>query len=74
MAIIIGNYFGMCVEADPNNFKSFYKNNLLVRVEIDVNMLLKRRMKLKKEGEEWFWVDFQYERLPPHFFFMYMVF
>ena len=41
VAIIIGTYIGKYVEADPNNFISFYINYLRVRVEIDVTMPLK---------------------------------
>ena len=34
-----------------------------IRVSIDVRKPLKRRMKLKKKGGEWIWIDFKYERL-----------
>lgn len=34
-----------------------------IRVSIDVRKPLKHRMKLKKEGGEWIWIDFKYERL-----------
>ena len=35
-----------------------------IQVSIDVRHALKRTMKVKKEGGEWFWVNFRYERLP----------
>ena len=34
-----------------------------IRVSLDVRKPLKRRMKLKKTGSEWIWIDFKYERL-----------
>ncbi|KAH9786019.1 reverse transcriptase domain-containing protein [Citrus sinensis] len=34
-----------------------------IRVSLDVRKPLKRRMKLKKIGSEWIWIDFKYERL-----------
>ena len=34
-----------------------------IRVSLDVRKPLKRRMKLKKFGNEWIWIDFKYECL-----------
>ena len=34
-----------------------------LRVSLDVRKPLKRRMRLKRTGGDWFWVDFKYERL-----------
>lgn len=34
-----------------------------LKVSIDVRHPLKRRMRIKKAGGKWFWVDFKYERL-----------
>ena len=34
-----------------------------IRVSLDSRIALKRRMKIKKAGGEWFWADFKYERL-----------
>ena len=34
-----------------------------LRVTLDVRKPLKRRMRLKRTGGEWFWVDFKYECL-----------
>lgn len=30
---------------------------------MDVRKPLKRRMKIKREGEDWSWINFKYERL-----------
>lgn len=34
-----------------------------VRVVLDVGKPLKRRIKIKEEGEAWSWINFKYERL-----------
>lgn len=59
----VGNYIGVFVESDPNNFGGFWKSYMRVRVAMDVRYPLKRKMKLKKAGGEWVWVTFEYERL-----------
>lgn len=59
----IGNYIGEFQASDPNNFMGVWRNYMRLRVSIDVRKPLKRRLRLKKEGGEWFWVEFKYERL-----------
>ena len=59
----IGNYIGVFVESDENNLISIWRNYMRIRVTIDVRKPLKRRMKLKKAGDDWLWIDFKYERL-----------
>lgn len=34
-----------------------------IRVSIDVRKLMKRRIKLKKAGGDWVWVNFKYKHL-----------
>ena len=41
-----------------------WKNFMRIRVSIDVRNALKRRMKIRKGGGDWFWVNFHYQRLP----------
>lgn len=36
---------------------------LSIRVNMDLGQPLKRRMKIKREGGDWSWVNFKYERL-----------
>ena len=61
----IGNYIGRFVEYDINNFSGVWREFLHVRVTVDINQPLKKRMKLrKKEGNDWFWVNFKYEQVP----------
>ncbi|KAH9726440.1 reverse transcriptase domain-containing protein [Citrus sinensis] len=59
----IGNYIGSFLESDKNNLKGVWRNYMRLRVSLDVRKPLKRRMRLKRTGGEWFWVDFKYERL-----------
>lgn len=40
-----------------------------IRVRIDIRKPIKRRMKIKKAGEEGMWANFKYERLPRFCFF-----
>lgn len=60
----IGNYIGIFVNSDPKNFAGDRREYLRVMVTIDIEMPLKRKMKIKKKGGEWFWVTFKYEHVP----------
>lgn len=64
VAMAIGSHIGNFIQVDKNNFDGKWKAFMRVRVEIDITKPLKRRMKLKKPGGEWFWINFKYERLP----------
>lgn len=59
----IGASIGMYVKSDPSNFDSTWKTFVRIRVKIDLQKPLKRRMKIKREGGNWSWVNFKYERL-----------
>lgn len=65
----IGNFIGSYVEADANNYGGIWRNFMRIRVAVDVRRPLKRRMKIKKQGGEWSWIQFKYERLPTFCFF-----
>lgn len=60
----IGNYIGHHVNNCQNNFNGVWKEYLRIRVSINLNNPLRRRMKMKMNGEEWFWVNFRYENVP----------
>lgn len=60
----VGNYLGKFIESDQNNFIGVWRDYLRVRVSISLDMPLKRRMKLKKNAEQWCWVNFKYEAIP----------
>lgn len=64
----VGNYIGKFVKSDPNNFKSSWKSFLRIRVTLQVCKPLKRRMKIKREGGNWGWINFKYERLSTYCF------
>lgn len=59
----IGNYMGVFVKADSQNLDGGWKMYYRIRVIMDIEKTLKRRMKVKREGGEWTWVNFKYERL-----------
>lgn len=65
----IGNFVGCFLESDPRNFQGMCRNYLRIRVAIDIDRPLKRRMKIKKPGGEWLWIQFKYERLPSFCFY-----
>lgn len=60
----IRNYIGAFVESDGNNFVGVWRDYLRVRVSLNLDMPLKRRMKLKRSEEQWCWVEFKYEGVP----------
>ncbi|XP_074336841.1 uncharacterized protein LOC141674013 [Apium graveolens] len=59
----VGDYIGKFVKSDPSNFDGLWKAYVRVRVTINVLKPIKRRMKIKKEGGSWSWINFKYERL-----------
>lgn len=59
----IGDFVGTYVKSDPNNFEGMWKSYVRIRVTLNINKPLKRRMKIKREGGNWSWVNFKYERL-----------
>lgn len=60
----VGNYIGGFVESCQRNFTGAWKEYLRVRVTIDLEKLLKRRMKIRKAGDGWEWITFKYENVP----------
>lgn len=59
----IGDSFGCYVKSDPNNFNNMWKDHVRIRVTMNVDKPLKRRMKLKRDVNNWNWINFKYERL-----------
>lgn len=59
----IGNAVGIFVQNDPNNFGGNWKSYMRIRVAIDINRPLRKKLKLRKNRREWVWVVFKYERL-----------
>ncbi|CAH9070062.1 unnamed protein product [Cuscuta epithymum] len=63
VAELIGNYVGIFVSVDENNYKGPVKVFMRVHVLVDIANPLKQMMKLRR-GKEWVWIEFWYERLP----------
>ncbi|XP_074351624.1 uncharacterized protein At4g02000-like [Apium graveolens] len=59
----IGNFVGSFIKIDAANFTGGWKLYKRIRVTMDLEEPLKRRMKIKREEGEWNWVNFKYERL-----------
>lgn len=60
----IGDQVGTFIKMDMNSLGGGWKSFMRIRVLLDVTKPLKRRIKLRKTGGDWFWADFRYERLP----------
>lgn len=60
----IDNYIGSFVESCPSNFVGVWREYMRIRITINLSKPLKRRMKMKMTGNEWFWVNFKYENVP----------
>lgn len=59
----IGNYVGVFIKSDPKNIDGVWKPFVCIRVTIDIDKPMRRRMKIKRDGGAWNWVNFKYERL-----------
>lgn len=52
------------VKLDDRNFDGAIRVFFRIRVEIEVSLPLKKRMRLRKDNGEWVKIEFKYERLP----------
>lgn len=59
----IGSHVGTFIRTDPANMNGVWKQYVRIRVGLDVEKPIKRRMKVKRENGSWNWVNFKYERL-----------
>lgn len=59
----VGAALGEFVKADTNTFDGVWKPCVRIRVILNVEKPLKRRMKIRREGDNWSWLNFKYERL-----------
>lgn len=59
----VGASMGKFVRVDSNTFDGVWKPFIRIQVLINIDRPLKRRMKIKKEGDDWSWINFKYERL-----------
>lgn len=54
---------GRYIKSDLQNFDGVWKPSMRIRVVMNVEKPLKRRLRLKREGDNWHWINFKYERL-----------
>lgn len=59
----VGGFIGKYIKSDLTNFDGAWKAYVRIRVILDITKPLKRRMKIKRDGGEWSWLNFKYERL-----------
>lgn len=59
----LGSYIGKYVKTNPNSFVGGWKQFVRIRVTLEIQKPLKKRMKIKREGGNWSWLNFKYERL-----------
>lgn len=60
----IRNYIGEFITSCRNNFTGVWREYMRVPVTVDISKPLKRRMKMRRAGNEWFWIVFKYENVP----------
>ena len=60
----IGNQLENFVEICPKNLLGTWGNYMQVRVSLDLNHPMKRRLKIRKSAEDFFWVSFRYKNIP----------
>lgn len=59
----IGVSIGEFIRMDANTLDGVWKPFVRIRVMVNVEKPLKRRLKIKREGDNWSWMNFKYERL-----------
>lgn len=59
----VGNQVGKYICSCPSNFKGVWRDYMRIRVTMNLSKPLKRRMKLRKSGNEWVWITFKYENV-----------
>lgn len=59
----VGDYIGKFIKTEPASFDGGWKQFVRIRVTIDIQKPLRRRMKIKREGGSWSWLNFKFERL-----------
>lgn len=60
----MGNNIVKFVASYSSNFAGVWKDYFRVRVTIDVRKPLKRKTKITKTKEDWYWISFKYVNVP----------
>lgn len=59
----IGNVIGSFIKSDQEMFHGYWRKFYRIRVALDIEKPLRRRLKFIKRDGEWVWINFRYERL-----------
>lgn len=59
----VGSSIGTYIKSDPSTFVGGWKPYVRIRVSINISKPLKRKLKIKREGNDWSWLNFKYEKL-----------
>lgn len=59
-----GDFIGKFLYSCPKNYSGIWKDYLRIRVQISVDQPLRRRLKIGRGHQDWFWANFKYERIP----------
>lgn len=59
----IGTSMGKYIKSAPGTYEGGWKPYVRIRVTMNINKPLKRRMKIKLEGNSSSWINFKYEKL-----------
>lgn len=59
----IGSSMGQVIKLDPTTFDGAWKQYVRIRILINISKPLKRRLKLKREGDSRSCINFKYECL-----------
>lgn len=59
----VGSSIGTYIKTDPSTFVGGWKQYVRIRVSLNITKPLKRRVKIKREGDGWSWLNFKFERL-----------
>lgn len=59
----VGESMGKYIRSEAKTFEGAWKPFVRIRVSVNIEKPLKRRMRIKREGDNWSWMNFKYERL-----------
>nr|GLL20147.1 uncharacterized protein LOC109173053 [Ipomoea trifida] len=63
-AMAIGNFIGEFIRTDEDAFNGWRKSFLRIRVRLNIHKPLVSQMRIRRNGGDWSWINFKYERLP----------
>ncbi|XP_074346236.1 uncharacterized protein LOC141685007 [Apium graveolens] len=64
----IGASLGKYVKSERGTFDGGWRPYIRIRVVLNTEKPLKRRMKIKREGNNWSWINFKYEKMGTFYF------